>query len=322
MVSVRFILSRLYREGMKRKAIQLAGKTLVVSLPSKWARRYGVRKGAEVEMEERGRQIVLSTETESDVDRISMDVSGLDVEVVRRWLLPSLHKRGYDEIEIKYENDSFLKAIQETISDTFIGFAIVEQTKTRCLIRIVAREQEKEFDALLRRAFLVTKSLGEGISEYLRDGRLKELKDLLSLERTNNQLTNFCERILNKKGHRDFRKTCFAYVVAWNLEKICDDYKTVCNFLSRPENSSVKLKDVIGMLGRCNAFFAAYYSLFYKFRIGDLKKLNDERKELEVEFERLIKKNGRREAIVLGTLQSFVVKISDLSASYIALNVD
>ena len=305
---------------MKRKVIQLAGKTLVVSIPIKWARKYGVSKGAEVEVEERGRQIVLSTDSESENERISIDVSGLDDEVVRRWLLPSLHKSGYDEIEIKYDRDSFLKTIQETISNTFIGFAIVEQTGTRCVIRIVAREQEKEFDALLRRAFLVTKSLGESMADYLRDGRLKELKGLLSLEQTNNQLTNFCERILNKKGHSDFRKTCFAYVVTWNLEKICDDYKAACNFLSKPENSSVKLENVIEMLERCNAFFAAYYELFYKFRIAELKRLNDERKDLDAEFERLIKESDRGDALVLGILQNFVVKISDLSASYIALN--
>lgn len=307
---------------MKRKVIQLAGKTLVVSLPSKWTRRYGVCKGDEVEVEERGRQIVLSTDSESENERISIDVSGLDDEVVRRWLLPSLHKSGYDEIEIKYDNDSFLKTIQETISNTFIGFAVVEQTRTRCVIRIVAREQEKEFDTLLRRAFLVTKSLGESIADYLRDGRLKELKDLLSLEQTNNQLTNFCERILNKKGHREFRKTCFAYVVAWNLEKICDDYKAICNFLSRPENSSAELDSVIEMLCRCNAFFAAYYELFYKFRISELKRLNDERKKIDGEFERLIKESDRDEAFVFAILQNFVVKISDFSASYIALNAD
>ena len=322
MISARFILFWISLEQMKRKVIQLAGKTLVVSLPSRWAQRYGVRKGAEVEVEERGRQIVLSTEKESEVERISMDVSGLDDEVVRRWLLPSLHKSGYDEIEIRYDNDSFLKTIQETISDTFIGFAIVEQTKTRCVIRIVAREQEKEFDALLRRTFLVTKSMGESIADYLREGRLKDLKGLLSLERTNNQLTNFCERILNKKGHRDFRKTCFAYVVAWNLEKICDDYKAICNFLSGPENSSQSLKAVIEMLEKCNAFFAGYYTLFYNFRLEELKKLNDDRRRLDRELAELIKKSGVRETFVLATLQSFVVKISDLSASYIALNAD
>ena len=37
---------------MERKAIQLAGKTLVVSLPSKWAKKFGISKGDVLFVEE------------------------------------------------------------------------------------------------------------------------------------------------------------------------------------------------------------------------------------------------------------------------------
>jgi len=306
---------------MKRKVIQLARKTLVVSLPSKWARNYGVKKGAEIDVEERGQQIVYSTEKESDIEKIQVDVSKLDAEVVRRWLLPSLHKAGYDEIEIIYDDDSLLKTIQETVTDMFIGFAIVEQTKKRCVVRVVAKEQEKEFDVLLRRTFLVTKSLGQSIVEYLQEGKAKDLKDLLSLEKTNNQLTNFCERILNKKGFKSFRRTCFAYVVVWNLEKICDDYKQICNFLSQSDNSKIKLKNMVNLLENCNNFFNSYYELFYKFNMDDLGKLNTRRHDLDKEFLLFLKKSNRQEAFVINVLQNFVTRLSDLSASYIALNL-
>ena len=33
---------------IKRKVIQLAGRTLVVSLPSKWAKKHNVQKGDEI----------------------------------------------------------------------------------------------------------------------------------------------------------------------------------------------------------------------------------------------------------------------------------
>jgi len=305
---------------MKRKVIQLAGKTLVVSLPIKWARNYGVKKGDEIELEERGQQIVLSTEQQPTFEKVEIDASKLDVEVVKRWLLAALHKFGYDEIEIKYDNPAMLKAIRETVDGMLIGFAIVDQSKTRCVIRTVAKEQEKEFDTMLRRAFLVTKSLGESMVEYIEEDRFSDLPDLLNLEKTNNQLTNFCERILNSRGYHDYRKTCFAYVVVWNLEKICDDYKNICLFLAKPENSKVKIKNAIELLKKCNKLFSWYYELFYKFDINKLNDLNNYRKKIDDEFFKFLKNSNQQEAYVLSLLHQFSIKVSDLSASYIALN--
>src|SRR3989338_11330024 len=157
---------------MKRKVIQLAHKTLVVSLPSKWARDYGVKKGAELEVEERGQQIVFSTSKRTDSEGVQVDFSELNGEVIRRWVLASLHKSGYDEIEVAYKDASVLGIIQETIKELLIGFAIVEQGKNRCVIRVVAEEQEKEFNAVMRRAFLVVKNMGEGLYDYAKDGKL------------------------------------------------------------------------------------------------------------------------------------------------------
>ena len=44
---------------MRRKIIQLAGKTLVVSLPSDWVKELGLKKGQEVEVSRVGRSMVI-----------------------------------------------------------------------------------------------------------------------------------------------------------------------------------------------------------------------------------------------------------------------
>lgn len=305
---------------MRRKVIQLAHKTLVVSLPSKWAKIYGVKKGNELEVEERGQQIVFSTTTFSDSERIQVDFSELDAEVVRRWVLASLHKTGYNEIEILYKNPSVLKAVQETITDLLIGFAVVEQGGNRCVIRAVAEEQEKEFETVLRRAFLVTKNMGEGIYNYIKEGRLSHLTELLALEKTNNQLTNFCERLLNKKLYKNYKKTCFVYVISWNLEKICDNYKDICKFLAA--NPRLKIsKPALEMLRIANDYFNSYYELFYKFDINRLTELNEERNAFKKKVENSLRNSKGADTFMLCTLNDFVTKVSDFSASFIALNV-
>ncbi len=306
---------------MKRKVIQLAHKTLVVSLPSKWVKKYQISKGGELDAEERGQQIVFSTSLHSESERISVDFSELNSEVIRRWVLASLHKSGYDEIEITYKDESVPGIIQERIREVLTGFAIVEQGKNRCVIRVVAEEQEKEFEAVLRRAFLVVKNMGEGIYDYVKDNRLERLKELLALEKTNNQLTNFCERILNKKGYSDYRKTCFAYVVAWNLEKVCDDYKGICEMLSSNPKAKVS-SPVAEMIKTANDYFGKYYELFYKFDINRLTELNMERNAFRKKASEMLKKSTGTDTEVICLLNDFVTKTSDFSASFIALRMN
>ncbi len=305
---------------MKRKVIQLAHKTLVVSLPSKWVKKYNVMKGAELDAEERGQQMVFSTMLQSDSERIKVDFSELNSEVIRRWVLASLHKSGYDEIEITYKDSSVIKVIQETIRDLLTGFAIVEQGKNVCVIRVVAEEQEKEFETVLRRAFLVVKNMGEGIYDYAKENRLERLNELLVLEKTNNQLTNFCERILNKRGYSNYKRTCFAYVVAWNLEKVCDNYKEICELLSANPKSKVSCP-VIEMIKTANDYFGRYYELFYKFEINRLSELDRERNAFRKKTSEMLKSSRGTDTAVLCSLKDFVEKVSDFSASFIALKL-
>ncbi len=305
---------------MKRKVIQLAHKTLVVSLPSRWVKKYQVLKGAELDAEERGQQMVFSTCLLSDSEKVKVDFSELNGEVIRRWVLASLHKSGYDEIEITYKDASVLGVIQETIKELLTGFAIVEQGKNRCVIRVIAEEQEKEFNAVLRRAFLVIKNMGEGLYDYAKENRLERLKELLVLEKTNNQLTNFCERLLNKKGYEDYKRTCFAYVVVWNLEKACDSYREICEFLSANPKAKVR-GSVVDMIKEANDYFSSYYELFYNFEINRLTELNRERNAFRKKASEMLNGSRGADTAVLCSLKDFVEKVSDFSASFIALKL-
>lgn len=305
---------------MRRKVIQLAGKTLVVSLPRKWVVKYGVEKGAELELELKNSNILISTEGTIKLDKRTLDV-GKTNERVLRWALSAFNKSGADEIEIINYTPKSLRIVQELIKDLFLGFAIMEQTPKRCVLRNVSKELETEFDATLRRAFLVTLSMGKSTLEYIREGKLADMKDLLALEHTNNQLTNFCQRILNKRGYKHYRKTCFMYVIAWNLEKVCDDYKYICNYLSSPENADTKIsKEVVRLFEMGDKFLMSYCNLFYDFKIEKLVELSEEKKNLVKEARTLLRTKRGKEIIIINILLNMIVKIKDFSASILALN--
>ncbi|MCX6708082.1 MAG: AbrB/MazE/SpoVT family DNA-binding domain-containing protein [Candidatus Woesearchaeota archaeon] len=297
---------------MKRRVIQIADKTLVVSLPTDWVRQWGVKKGEEVDVVETGPRLIVSTAEPRMLRKGVVDVSNAS-ERALRWLLSSLHKKGYDEIEIKVNDFQHTSVIDQLLKDLFLGFAVVHRSGSSCIIRSLAKELDDQLQVIVRRAFLVTLSLADRSLELIRQKKYSELNNLLELEKQNNQLTNFCERILNKRGLDEPAKTSFLYVIMWNLEKIADEYKYIC------ESANNKLsKSSVDVFAEVNSLLRRYYELFYKFDVVKLSELSDDFKVLKNRIEQLIVKS--EDAVVLSHLLHIALKTADFSASTFALN--
>lgn len=296
----------------------MAGKTMVVSLPSNWVKKYGLKKGEEIDLEEQGKRVIISTSNEYDIEKVKVDLKGATERVIR-WTLSALHKSGFDEIIIDHDKKENVKVIEELIKDLFTGFTIMEQTKERCVLKSISKDQESELDPALRRAFLVTISMGEETLEAIKKGNFEDLKEIAAKERMNNQLTNFCERILNKRGYKDHKKTNFMYVIAWNLEKVCDNYNYICDLFKDIKKIKIS-EDVIRLYEHANNFFKEYYELFYKFDVIKLSELSTKKKEIEKETRKIMKGKNEIEIELIHHLLTIISQTADFSASTIALN--
>ncbi len=263
---------------MKRRVIEQGGKTLMVSLPIKWAERFHIKKGDELEISLEGNRACFSATGEPTVENVSVDLEGMNERSIR-YLLSGLHKSGYDEITIYYNSIENLAIIEDLVKNLYVGFAIVEQDGKRCVLRPISKELPSEFEAALRRAFLVTLSMGEAVIDSIKSGKNKQLVAIESLEKTNNQLTNFCQRLLNKDPFIAANRQSFLYVICWNLEKICDQYKYICNeFKGKSKGPG---NNVVKWLEDATALLRGYYELFYKFEIAKLSELSETGKKLQ-----------------------------------------
>lgn len=296
---------------MRRKVIKLAEKTYVVSLPSKWVRQFGIKKGDELTLSQKGSQLTLSTEGVCEANKCSVRV-GNTSERALRWLLSSLHKKGYDEIELLDLEEGQSEIVSQLLKDLFIGFTTVYESPKRVVVRAIAKDNHDAFDTILRRAFLVTLELGEQLHERARN-KIENINSLLSLEKLNNQLTNFCERSLNKKGEP--LRANFLYVIVWNLEKIADDYKYLCKHLAEEKKVNASTLDI---LEKTNKLLRSYYELFYKFDVKKLTDLSEQFKKLENETKEEMKKTEN--TLALSHIHHILLKIADFSASIFALN--
>lgn len=209
--------------------------------------------------------------------------------------------------------------IEELLKNLYTGFTVIRETERLVVIKCIAKELEEEFDSTLRRAFRVTISMGDELIKAIKEKKIEEIKQIKQKELINNQLTNFCERILNKKGYKDFKKNTFLYVIIWNLEKVCDNYKYICDLLLK-EKRWPSL-EILKLFEMSNEYFKLYYEIFYDF---DAKKLNllSRKKEEIFNFHKTAKINEGMDKELANYLLTLVIQCTDFSASMIAFHED
>ena len=84
----------------------------MISLPRKWAKKYGLKKGDEVELSERGKELLLSTEKAIE-EEATTTVKIEDAAKFMGRLVHAPYRFGYNEVEIKYSDPSAVPKIQE-----------------------------------------------------------------------------------------------------------------------------------------------------------------------------------------------------------------
>ena len=209
---------------MKRKIVKQGAATLMVSLPSKWARQYGLKKGDEVDIEESGKKLILSASTDKkERNKVSIDISGY-YPLVNRVLL-SLYIKGVDELEVSFSDHSEIKDFQRRVLSELLGFEIMKQTQNSILIKDITEAADQNIVYVIARIFLILDSMIEELISALE--KKQKLDPVIEIDTSVNKFVNFCLRVLNKKGYDDISKTPQIYALVNNLEEIGDILKLI-----------------------------------------------------------------------------------------------
>jgi len=279
---------------MKRKVIQIANSTQLVSLPRKWSLKYGVKKGDEIEVEENGDSIIIKTDKDISSSKTEIDFKGKEQLIHRA--LSSLYRSGYDEIKVLYEKPSELKIIQSTINQELIGFEIVEEGKEYIILKQVSRINPEEFESMLRRTFIFLLNTADECLNALKTYDVTVLRNLVYRDLTINKLTDYLRRAINKKESY-FKHIGPGYTIIEMLEKISDDYRDMCRYLS--ENKVKISKSSIKALTEINSLLRDAYKLFYSFNLNDMEKFLIKKTEISNSIKDISKNIKKGEVEIL-----------------------
>lgn len=225
---------------------------------------------------------------------------------------------GFDDVEIIYKDPKTLKDVQDRILNC-IGYEIVDQGSNFCNIKSISNVSYSEFDQILRKVFLLLITMGKNILGNIKRNQLSYLNETKVLEITNNKLTDFCKRVLNKKGYKEPRYTAVIYTIVNDLEKIGDYYRDICVYL---QNKNIKIsKELIMLFEEVNDYFEIYYQLFYKWDDKNMEIINT---KCEIISEKIIKqmeKENPKESIVLHYLLNIVLEVYEMALPYVEMKL-
>lgn len=278
---------------MKRKVIQIAGSTQLISLPRKWAVKHNIRKGDELEIQEQGESLFVGiTGSHQPFKKLEIDISGLG-RVAKR-IIGALYRADFGEIRVRYGNSEEFKYVQDVLHNSCIGFEIVEHDKNAVVIRKVSDALYEEFDSMFRRLFMSVITVAKETEEALASGTRTAFDHIVAMDNNINRLSDFCGRVLN---HSTKSENVGLYFIVLQLEQVGDSYRDFAELVLRSNN--LPGASVLGIYKDNTRLLQMISELFYKF---DLKRLR-ELYELEAKISRSIslrmKTAGKQEAHML-----------------------
>ncbi|MEW5896711.1 MAG: phosphate uptake regulator PhoU [Nanoarchaeota archaeon] len=243
---------------MKRRVIKQGNNTLTITLPRKWAEKFNVKVGDELEVEEKVNSLIINCQKEISLNKIKLDLDNLS-PLINRTLL-KIYEEGYDEVELSYSKSELAQNIRPVLNEC-IGFEIIQQGNKTCTIKDISGILNFDFKTMLRRLFLILKGILEDSYIFLQNSDFETLKNITFREFEVNKLSHVCLRYLNKKNDNDIKEAFNFYLVVYLLELIGDDYKYFFDLILKKE---IKLNDsLLKNYQKLNIFFNEVYTFVF-----------------------------------------------------------
>lgn len=254
---------------MMRKIVAQGNQSITLTLPIKWVREQQLKAGDEVEVNQKGGELVIGKQGAKRGGKTTITLTQeMSNTKMLRSLILGAYRSGADEIEINFEplelkdreigKIKTIKYIQDSINQ-LIGVSIVEQTKNYVKIKDITGTSEEEFDNILRRTFLLVLSISEQSIKAFKEHDQEALEDVPLLYDSIRKFTEYCMRLLSKYEYKEHQNTSHYYSIITCLDDISDAYRHITKHFVKAKLSP----QVIKAYEHHNQFIQKIQSWFY-----------------------------------------------------------
>ncbi|MBD3318676.1 hypothetical protein GF342_02085 [Candidatus Woesearchaeota archaeon] len=291
---------------MKRKVIQIANSTQLVSLPRSWALQHGVKKGQELNVDIQDSSLIISTASrESTPKTASIDVSGFHNRSMR--IIGAFYRAGYDELKVYFNNYQELQFIQNVVREGCIGYELIDQGKNFVRIKKVSDAIDEEFDHVFRRLVMYIITMGRETYAAMQSHDKDQLRFVIDMDRGVNKFTDFCGRIItmtSKPGQHTL------YHVVMEVEKIGDSFKHICQHLAATDLEVSK--QLLTITKKVSLFVEHLHDLLFKFSKERITALYTLKNDIDESLDAYMATCTRQEAQIMFALRNIAESIDSI----------
>ena len=294
---------------MKRKVVKHGSATLTVSLPAKWAKKYGIKAGDELDIkEDMGKLIIAADKGYETIKECHLDMDSCGV--ISQGCIGALYKGGADSIHLTFKKTDGMQVIDKALKD-LLGFEIMHQANNSCTIKEISTFGQEDMQSMLKRTCLLLISIADDSIDALKQGNKDLLKKIIERDIIVNKFANYCRRIINKKGVAKIKDVPMIYYVIEEVENLGDEYKYLCRHILE-NNLTIANKEVFKIFESLNKLFNDFFRLYFKFSIEKTRKLVEDKKKLIKQINKLFKTATPNDARILDSLDRMAVIVTNM----------
>jgi len=299
---------------MKRKIIQIAKSTKVVSLPKSWTLQYNINKGDEVFLYQIKNNILIKTLNQKS-DEVNLDITGLDSDLTWRYLITA-YRKGSEIIKVKYSPE--VTEILHTYIKDLVGMAAIKQKEDVIILKdFFYNYSGADANSLIKRVFNLVIDMSKDILIGIKERDVNSLKSVEYRDYNINKFTNLCLRTLNKNLSEDYNMSLSMYKFVSLLEEIGDEYRRMALVFSR--NTTNLDNETLELFNEVNLLLNECYDLFYGYSKEKLIIFHDKANEILHRLKKSYKakKNGQ----ILSSLDTILHLIKNLCEESLVVSI-
>ncbi len=311
---------------MKRKVIQIADSTQLISLPRKWAQQYNIKKGDELEITEYGNKLSIATELKQERQEIDIDVTDLDRSSILH-TIRSLYRRGFDSIRVSFkkqmaphyrcEDEKRIISLLHEEVNRLPGIDIVQQKSDFCVITSLSTLNQQEFDSVLRRIFILLTDTSRDFLQAIENNDQILLQTIEEKHFSITKFVSYCCRLLNKIGHPEQKNQALAYHIIATIYNI----SAVLKYAARDAHEYGKefSKESKKIVKSVNDSLLLYHEFFYKYSFEKITELSMNKESIKKAVRTLSAKTPVKETIILSNLTQTLELVLDITSARTSL---
>lgn len=179
---------------MKRKLVRQGQTTLMISIPQRWSKRFGLSKGSEINLDERGNYLMISPEDKISTTQINVTKNS---ETAIRIAILNTYRQGYDSIKVVFKDESQYELICKVVQDYILGLEAARTSKNSCLLESISEPSAEQFEPMFRKIFLNALLMIKKTNERL--SRDTPFSDYEQVMLRIHKLDNYCRRSISKQ---------------------------------------------------------------------------------------------------------------------------